>query len=88
MAHWMVSNRLFGRHLRDYQAGLGIPLKTKVLALTIMWTSLALSAYLVPIAWVRLLLLIPGIGVTVYLWRYKTKPVGLPETLRSPDDQK
>lgn len=87
MARWMVSNRLFGRYLMDYHAGLGIPLKTKVWALTIMWASLALSAYLVPIPWVRPLLLIPGIGVTIYLWRYKTKPADPPKPLRLPDNR-
>lgn len=87
MAHWMVSNRLFGRYLLDYQAGHGIPLKTKIWALTIMWASLALSAYFVPIAWVRPLLLIPGIGVTIYLWRYKTKPADPPKPARLPDNR-
>lgn len=74
MAKWMVTNRLFGRYLLDYQEGRGIPLKTKIWAITIMWSSLALSAYFVPLPWVRPLLLIPGIGVTIYLWRYKTRP--------------
>lgn len=79
MAHWMLSNRLFGRYLQDFQSGAGIPLKTKVFALTITWASLALSAYFIPVPWARPLLLIPGIGVTIYLWRYKTKVVDKPE---------
>lgn len=75
MANWMVSNRLFGPYLLDFQEGRGIHLKTKIWALIIMWTSLALSAYLMPVIWARFFLLIPGIGVTLYLWRYKTRPV-------------
>lgn len=74
MANWMVTNRLFGPYLLDFQEGRGIPLKTKIWALVIMWTSLALSAYLMPVPWARIFLLIPGIGVTLYLWRYKTRP--------------
>lgn len=85
MARWMVSNRLFGRYLLDFQAGQGIPLKTKVWALTVMWVSLAISAYFVPLPWVRPLLLIPGIGVTIYLCRYKTKPAQSPQPARLPE---
>lgn len=58
----------------DFQTGAGIPLKTKVLALAVMWTSLTVSAVFMPIPWARPFLLIPGIGVTIYLWRYKTRP--------------
>lgn len=76
MANWLVSNRLFGRYLMDFQSGTGIPLKTKIAALTIMWVSLAISAYFMPVPWARPFLLIPGIGVTVYLWRYKTRAPG------------
>lgn len=87
MARWMVSNRLFGRYVHDFQAGQGIPLKTKVWALTVMWASLAVSAYVVPLPWVRVLLLIPGVGVTIYLWRYKTKPVDAPQASRLSDPE-
>lgn len=73
MANWLVSNRLFGRYLMDFQAGTGIPLKTKIVALLVMWVSLAISAYFMPVPWARPFLLIPGIGVTVYLCRYKTR---------------
>lgn len=76
MARWMVNNRLFGRYLMDFQSGYGIPLKTKLWALTVMWVSLAISGYFMPIPWARPLLLVPGIGVTIYLWRYKTAPAG------------
>lgn len=84
MARWMLNNRLFGRYLLDFQTGMGIPLRTKVWALIIMWTSLAISAYVVPLPWVRPLLLIPGIGVTIYLWRYKTKPADAPRAAQLP----
>ncbi|HLU15954.1 MAG TPA: YbaN family protein, partial [Burkholderiaceae bacterium] len=56
MARWMVSNRLFGRYLMDFQRGEGIPLKTKIWALTVLWISLGVSAWVVPLAWVRPLL--------------------------------
>lgn len=73
MANWMLTNRIFGSYLQDFQSNRGIPLKTKIIALCLMWTSLAISAWFMPVAWARPVLLIPGLGVTIYLWRYKTR---------------
>ncbi|MCC2596659.1 YbaN family protein [Pusillimonas sp. MFBS29] len=69
---WLMGNRILGPYLRNIQAGRGIPMRSKVIALTMMWASLAFSAWYVPLPWVRVLLLVPGIGVTIYLLRMKT----------------
>src|SRR5690606_24410351 len=69
---WMMANRYFGPQLSNYRAGLGVPLTTKIVALTTMWVSLAVSAWFIPVAWARWLLLLPGIGVTWYLVKMKT----------------
>ncbi|NYT59565.1 YbaN family protein [Alcaligenaceae bacterium] len=69
---WLMNNQVLGPYLRNIQSGRGIPLRSKIVALTLMWTSLAFSAWYVPVPWLRLLLLIPGIGVTIYLLRMKT----------------
>lgn len=73
MHHWLLSHRMLGPYIRDFQSGRGIPLRTKVIALTLMWLSLAWSAWVMPIPWARWLLLIPGIGVTIYLVRTPTR---------------
>lgn len=70
--HWLIGNRYVGQYLGNIQSGRGIPLRAKVIALLFLWASLAYSAWLVPILWVRLLLLIPGIGVSIYLLKMKT----------------
>ncbi len=85
MAHWMHHNRFFGAYLRDFHENRGIPLKTKIIALSTLWISLGISAWVMPIAWARLLLLIPGIGVTIYLWRYKTRPANTLPSSEYPD---
>jgi len=74
MANWLMNNRLFGSYVRDFHENRGIRRKTKLWALGITWVSLGISAWVMPVAWIRPLLLIPGIGVTIYLWRYKTRP--------------
>lgn len=72
MAHWMLHNSLFGAQLRNFQAHRAIPKRTKIWAISLTWVSLAFSAWLMPVAWARWFLLLPGLFVTVYLWRHKT----------------
>jgi len=74
MTQWLLNNRLFGEHLRNIQEKRGIPKRTKIWAISLTWLSLAVSAWFMPVPWARPLLLIPGVFVTVYLWRYKTLP--------------
>ncbi len=40
---WMVTNRWFGQLVADYRAGLGIPRRTKVIAVTMVVVVVSLS---------------------------------------------
>lgn len=75
MHSWLLNHRIFGPCIRDYHSGLGIPVRTKCIALGLMWLSLALSAWIMPIPWARWLLLIPGIGVSIYLIRLPNRKI-------------
>lgn len=72
MHRWLTGHRILGPYLIGIQTGRGIPMRAKVITLIFLWGTLAISAWHVPLPWVRMLLLIPGIGVTVYLLRMKT----------------
>jgi len=70
---WLLSNRLFGKILRDYRSGKGIPIKVKVYLLVLLWLTLALSAYFSwHIIYIPLILLFVGIGVTIHIMMIKT----------------
>jgi uncharacterized membrane protein YbaN (DUF454 family) len=72
--NWILGNRYFGRYIRDFKEKRGIPLRVKIVALLFMWTSLLLSTfYLVPLMWVKILMLFIGIAVTVHIMNIKTK---------------
>lgn len=67
---WLHENRWFGPTLTRYRLGLGLPLGSKVLILSMLWVTLAASAFwAVPerLWWVRVLLGCVGVGVTVHL---------------------
>ncbi len=71
--HWLLYNPMFGAYIRDYREGRGIPRSTRILTLTALWLTLGLSAAFATSAlWLRLLLAVVGIGVTVHLLRFKT----------------
>ena len=71
---WLVNHPKLGPWIRDYLDGEGIPLKGKVYAIGLMWASIGLSCYLVPMPWVRAFMLTSAVLVTLYILRQKTLP--------------
>lgn len=41
--HWLLNNKWFGEYIRNYKEGRGIPLKTKIFALTLLWATIGFS---------------------------------------------
>ena len=71
---WLVHHKHLGPWIRDYLEGNGIPLKGKVYAIGLMWASIGLSCYLVPMPWARAFMLTSAVLVTLYILRQKTLP--------------
>lgn len=69
---WLIGHPRLGPWIRDYLGGQGIPLKGKVYAIALMWTSIGLSCYLVPLFWARVFMLTSAVLVTGYLLKQKT----------------
>lgn len=71
---WLVTHPRLGPWIRDYLDGEGIPLKGKVYAIALMWASILLSCYLVPLLPARVFMLGSATLVTLYILRQKTRP--------------
>ena len=69
---WLLNNRIFGEYLRNFEEGRGIPLKAKVTAIALLWASLVFSIYKVQIVPLQLMLVMLGIGVSIFLLKMKT----------------
>lgn len=72
---WILGHRLFGPMIRDWRSGLGLTVRTKVIAVSAIVLSISLSIYLVPLWWVRALLVVVAFCVSTYLIRLPTRAV-------------
>ena len=63
----IVLNKYFGKNVKDYLEGRGIPFKAKVTAISVLWISIGTSVYFIDILWVRILLPIIAIAITAFI---------------------
>ncbi len=72
--YWLINNRILGRYIKNYREGKGIPLKVKIIAISILWMTIGYSAiFAIDILWVRILLALIAIGVTIHIASKKPK---------------
>lgn len=65
---WLTGNRLLGPYVRAYADSQGMGRRVKVRTLTLLWVVCALSGvFATDLLWVRLLLLVVAVGVTVHI---------------------
>jgi uncharacterized membrane protein YbaN (DUF454 family) len=73
MTQWMLNNKYFGKYIRRYREGKGIPLKTKLLATIILWITISYSALFVIPVWIaQLILFAIAAAVTLHLIKLPT----------------
>ena len=70
----VMSNKYFRTIIQDFQEDKSIPLKTKIIIVSMLWCTILISAFFAVYAWwLRLLLFAIAIGVTVHILSFKTK---------------
>lgn len=80
MHRWMLANKLFGKQLRDYKAGLGIPRRVKIIAVTSIVTAVSVSTiFFIENAWLRIGLILFGL---VGVWFVLSRPTTETEVAR------
>ena len=74
---WLLDHPRLGPIFSDYLDGNGIPLRAKIWAILLLWTSISLSTLLLALILpVKLTLFAVAIGVTIYLLRLPTRNEG------------
>ena len=70
------SSRLLGTLLTDYETGRGVPMRAKLIALALMWASMAWTMSMFTRYWVIGMLAAIGLAVSVVILRLPTrKPI-------------
>jgi len=65
---WLIGNRFFGKYIKDYREGRGVPIKVKMGAIVILWVTISLSIIFgLQILWARMLLIAVAVGVTIHI---------------------
>ena len=71
----LTSNRLLGGFIRDYREQRGVSARAKIMALVLLWGVIGYTALMVvDLIWVRVLLAVIAVAVTIHLLRMKTLP--------------
>jgi len=74
MHNWMMMNRYFGAYLKDYMEGNGLAIRTKIVAVSVLWGVIVFSAvFATEITIIRVGLLAVAVGVTIHLLTLETK---------------
>lgn len=69
----LLENRWFGFYIKNYMEGMGIPLREKVLSITLLWITISYSSlFLISNIFIKVLLLFIAIGVTLHVLTIKT----------------
>lgn len=70
---WLTTNRVFGRHLRDYREERGATIGTKVFSIASLWIGIGAAVYLVrDMPWLEVVLIAIAMAVTVHLLSLRT----------------
>lgn len=80
MYSWLMNNKWFGEYIKNYREGRGLPMKTKLTALVVLWVTIGFStgfllSRLLPVLLVlpmQLLMVAVAVGVSIHILRLPT----------------
>jgi uncharacterized membrane protein YbaN (DUF454 family) len=71
---WLRNHKILGGYIDNYQNKTGLTRNAKITNIITLWTSILLSAFLLTNElYIRIILLVIAIGVTIHLLMIKTK---------------
>ena len=74
---WITSHHRYGPMIANYLAGRGLPVKAKVMAISLLWVSVSFTLFIVSLLWAKLAMLATALAVSVYIiWRLPTLKIG------------
>lgn len=69
----LINNKLLGSYIKNYLNGGGIPLRSKIISISLLWLTIGYSViFLMQVFWLKLILLLIAAGVTTHILWIKT----------------
>jgi uncharacterized membrane protein YbaN (DUF454 family) len=69
----LMNNKYLGKYIRNYKEKKGMPLKSKISSIILLWTSILASSYFfTENTYIQLLLIAIAVGVTIHIASLKT----------------
>ena len=73
---WLINNKILGAYIRNYREGKGLPLKIKIITLSLLWITIFVSMlFLMDILWILILLICIAIAVSTHIILIKPKNI-------------
>ena len=72
--HKVMNIPLFGNCIRNFREYKAIPLRGKIISITVLWLTIGVSAWIAASLWIAILLIAIAIGITVHILSFKTLP--------------
>ena len=72
----ILNNKYFGKVLKDYYEGKGLTISVKIKAILFLSCGIGFSIYKVQHLYLRIMLAVIWLGVTIHIILLKTKPQG------------
>jgi uncharacterized membrane protein YbaN (DUF454 family) len=83
---WLLHHRLLGPYVRAFLSGEGMPVRSKVIAITAMWLTCGTSAwFFVPALWAKILILTCALIGTIAVVRVRARTISDALTPAAPD---
>jgi uncharacterized membrane protein YbaN (DUF454 family) len=72
---WLLNHKILGKYIRDFLRDRAIPLRIKIISISMLWATITGSIIFVANGklWLQILLFSIAAGVTVHILSYKTK---------------
>lgn len=70
---WLLNHKRLGTYIKDFVEHKAISRRLKVVSITTLWLTISISIFVVNILWVRIILMLIAIAVTLHILHFKTK---------------
>jgi len=74
MYQWLLSNRIYGKYIKNYIEKKGVPVRIKILTLILLWAGISFSFFIATDnVWIRVALVLVLLGVSTHILLIRNK---------------